>query len=278
MTASVLLFLCLLMGMGVSGVWARGGPGTQLVLVLDCSQVEGTVAVQSTQGGWGGVFINPAPGAAIILRSPGCQDLCLADLHPAGTAPGGRPLDIASQPLHLQTFQAVSEAPAKSPLSPGPGKKIPGQKTSYLTQKFNRPWVWLALSAVGVVFVLVSAFLLLRLRYEADDFEGEEDPGGSSGKSILRLKAQVETLAQEKAELEAALKEKTREIHRLLGKKAELEAALERIQKKSRENLQALGEMEKKLEIAEQEVQGVRQEYMALYARNQQGKETLKKN
>ncbi|MEJ2070797.1 MAG: hypothetical protein P8X58_10405, partial [Syntrophobacterales bacterium] len=156
--------------------------------------------------------------------------------------------------------------------------KILGQKTSSLTQKFNRPWVWLALSAVGVVFVLVSAFLLLRLRYEADDFEGEEDPGGSSGKSILRLKAQVEILAQEKAELEAALKEKTQEIHRLLGKKAELEASLERIQKNSRENFKALGEMEKKLEIAEQEVQGVRQEYMALYARNQQGKETLKKN
>lgn len=241
-------------------------------------QVEGTVAVQSTQGGWSGVFINPPPGAAIILRSPGNQDLCLADLRLAGTAPGGRPLDIASKPLRLETSQEVSDAPAESPVSPGSAEKIQREDDPSLTQKFSRHWVWLSLSVVGVVVVLVSAFLLLRLRREADDFEDEEDSGGSSGKNILRLKAQVETLAKAKAELEAALKEKNQEIKRLQAEKVDLEGELERSQKKYQENLRSLEEMEKKLTEVEQEAQGVRQEYMALYARNQREKETLKKN
>jgi hypothetical protein len=235
-------------------------------------QVAGTVAVQSAQGGWGGVFINPDPGAAIILRSPDCRDLCLADLHLAGTAPGGRLLDIASKPLRLGIPQEVKNAPAKSP------EKIPQKNGLTLTHKFKRHWIWLALIAVGVVVLLVSALLLFRLRREADDTEDEEDLDGSSGKSILRLKAQVESLAKDKAELEVALQEKNQEINRLLAEKTELEETLDRTQQKSQENLQALEEMEQKLGEAEQEVQGVRQEYMALYARNQQDKESLKKN
>jgi chromosome segregation ATPase len=130
---------------------------------------------------------------------------------------------------------------------------------------------------VGAVFVLVAAFLLFRLRREGDDFEDEEESGGSSGKNILRLKAQVETLAKEKGELEVALKEKNQEINRLQEEKVELEAALESTQTKSQENFKTLEEMEKKLAEAEQEAQGFRQEYMALYARNQQEKESLKK-
>jgi hypothetical protein len=148
-TASVLLFLCLLLVTAVSGVWARGGPRPQLVLVLDFSRVAGTVTVHSAQGGWSGVFINPAPGAAIVLRSPGCQDLCLAELHLNGPAPGGPPLNIASRPLRLKTSQEVSDAPAKSPLNPGPAKQIPRQNTPSLIQKFSQRWVWLALSAMG---------------------------------------------------------------------------------------------------------------------------------
>ena len=235
-------------------------------------QVAGTVAVQSPQGGWGGVFINPDPGAAIILRSPGCRDLCLADLHLTSTAPGGRLLDIASKPLCLETSQEVKKATTKSP------EKISQKNGPTLTHKFKRHWIWLALIAVGVVVLLVSALLLFRLRHEADDAEEEEDLDASSGKSILRLKAQVEALAKDKAELEGALQEKNQEINRLLAEKTELEESLERAQQKSQENLKALEEMEQKLGEAEQEVQGVRQEYMALYARNQQDKESLKKN
>ena len=88
----------------------------------------------------------------------------------------------------------------------------------------------------------------------------------------------MEALAKDKAELEGALQEKNQEINRLLAEKTELEESLERAQQKSQENLKALEEMEQKLGEAEQEVQGVRQEYMALYARNQQDKESLKKN
>jgi dsDNA-specific endonuclease/ATPase MutS2 len=49
------------------------------------------------------------------------------------------------------------------------------------------------------------------------------------------------------------------------------------VSEKSQANIKSLEELEKKLEEADQEAEGVRQEYMALYARNQREKETYKK-
>jgi hypothetical protein len=84
-------------------------------------QLEGAVTLQSAQGSLAGVLISPAPGAEIIISQPsGCQDTCLADLQLTGTAPGGRPLVIASGPRRLTVSPAVPErtaAPADKKIS-----------------------------------------------------------------------------------------------------------------------------------------------------------------
>lgn len=268
--------------------WYRITPqptGAQVLLPLSFKpdpgrrpeQVGGTVTLKSAPGGLGGVFINPAPGAEIILgRPPGCQDLCLADFQLTGTAPGGRPLDIDSGSIHLETPKKAIDTPDKLSARTSSEEKVQRTHPSLLTKKVKRRWVWLALSAVGGVIFLVSAILMLRLRHEADGSESE-DSGGFFRKNILRLKAQVENLAKEKAELEAALKDKNKQFNQLQAEKAELEEALERSQKKSQANLKTLEDLEKKLEETEREAQGVKQEYMALYARSQQEKESFKK-
>ena len=63
-----------------------------------------------------------------------------------------------------------------------------------------------------------------------------------------------------------------------MAEKTDLQAELERISSKTKGNVQSIEELEKKLEQAEQEAKGVQEEYMALYARNQQEKEAIKKN
>jgi len=131
---------------------------------------------------------------------------------------------------------------------------------------------------MGVTVFLASLLLFLRLRSEPDDAEGEDGSGGSSRKNILRLKAQVEVLAKEKAQLQAALEEKKGQLDRLQAEKAEVEASLQRVKAKSQTNLNSLEKLEKKLEAAESEAKAVRQEYMALYARKQKEKETLQKS
>jgi hypothetical protein len=78
--------------------------------------------------------------------------------------------------------------------------------------------------------------------------------------------------------MQAALEEKNLEAATILAEKTDLQAELERISSKTKGNFQSIEELEKKLEQAEQEAKGVQEEYMALYARNQQEKEAIKKN
>jgi hypothetical protein len=240
--------------------------------------VEGALTLKAAPGGLSGVLISPAPGAEIVLaQSPG-HDFCWADLRLRGTAPDGRPLNIASGPVRLQTPPKDSDAPDQARVHPGAEERVQRENPWSLTQKFRRRWIWLALCAVGGGIILVAAFLLWRLRTEAAGSDDEEGYGGASPQSVLRLKAQVENLTKEKSELEAALQEKTKQFKQLQAEKAELQTDLERLQKKSQANIRTLGELEKKLAAAEQETQGMKQEYMALYARNQREKEVLKKN
>ncbi len=242
-------------------------------------KVAGTLTLKSTLGSLSGAFINPAPGAEIILdRSPGGDGFSLADLRLKGTAPDGRPLAITSGPLRLQTTPGNnSEEAAQPPGKPDSQEEIQAEDSSSLAQKLKRGWVWLALCAVGGGVLLVCAFLLWRLRGEAEDFEDEEELGSSST-GVLRLKAQVETLAKEKGELETALKEKNEQISQLQAEKGELEADLERTKEKVQTNLQSIKDLENKLKENEEEAARVREEYMALYARNQREQEAMKKN
>lgn len=239
-------------------------------------QVEGTLTLKSTLGSLSGILINPAPGAEIIVeRSPGSDNFCRADFHLDGTGPEGRPLDITSGPLRLETTQSP-ENPAP-PVKPDSREEVQGKTSIPLTQKFMASWVWLALCAVGGGVLLASAVLLWRLRREAGDFEDEEDYGNSPA-GVLRLKAQVESLAKEKGELEVALKEKTQQLNQLQAEKTELQADLERSKQKSQDFSKNMQDLERKLAETDEEAKRVKQEYMALYARNQREQETLKKN
>jgi hypothetical protein len=73
----------------------------------------------------------------------------------------------------------------------------------------------LALSGIGLVIVL-GAGVLFWLEGRGDrDAEEDEAPDDSSGKSVLRLQAQVDALLKEKAQLQAALEEKKRQTEQL---------------------------------------------------------------
>jgi hypothetical protein len=242
-------------------------------------RVEGTITLQSAQGSLAGALINPAPGSEIILaQPPGCQDFCLADLHLTGTALGGRPLVIASGPRRLTIPQTAPEKPAALAAKPVTEPKTQVSKPSSTTIKSKRRWLWLALMGLGLVFFLVAGLLFWLEGREDQDSEGEKDPDDTSGKSVLRLQAQVEALLKEKAQLQGALEEKNRQVDQLQAEKADLQAELERVRTRSQGSSKSLEDLEKKLDEAEREAKGFQQEYMALYARSQEEKETIKKN
>jgi hypothetical protein len=232
-------------------------------------QVRGTVTLQSAQGGLSGSLITPAPGSEIILNQPlGCQDNCWAELHLRGTAPGGRPLAIASGP--------VPKILRKDPEKPGELRPEPAALEKAQTspaRKAKRRWLWLALMGAGLAVLLAAGLLLWREGPETGEAEG----GPDTGNNILRLQAQLENLNKEKAQLQATLEEKNLHAAHLLSEKADLQTDLERVSSQSKGNIQSIEELEKKLGEAEREAEGVQQEYMALYARNQQEKEEFKK-
>ncbi len=242
-------------------------------------QVEGTVTLQSSQGSLAGVFINPAPGSEIIVAQPsGCQDSCQADLQLTGTAPGGRPLAITSGPRPLTVPQTAPEKPGDLDTKKVSKEKAQVKQSPPVTRKSKRRWVWLVLMGMGLVFFLVAGLLLWQERRGDQDEEGDEEADDGSGKNVLRLKAQVEGLLKEKAQLQGTLEEKDRQVEKLEAEKAKMQAELERAKTKSQGSSKTLEELEKRLEEAEREAKGFQQEYMALYARSQQDKETIKKN
>jgi hypothetical protein len=242
-------------------------------------QVEGAVTLQSAQGSLAGVLINPAPGAEIIMSQPsGCQDTCLANLQLTATAPGGRSLIIASGPRALSVPPAAPE-PAAAPAD----KKISHEKaqaphTAAGIKKSKRRWLWLALSGIGVLFFLGAGLLFWLEGREGQDSEEDGDPEVTSGDGDPRKQAQVDALLKEKAQLQAALEEKKSEAEQLKKEKADLQEELERTRARSEGSSKNLEELERRLEEAEQEAKGFQQEYMALYARSQEEKTTIKKN
>jgi len=239
--------------------------------------VEATLTLQSAQGSLAGSLINPAPGSAIIMSKPsGCQDTCLADLQLTATAPGGRPLVIASGPRPLTFQPAASEATAE-PDDKKIEAKAQAPHNPAKTRKSKRRWLWLVLSGTGVVFFLGAGVLFWLDSRGGQEAEGDEDGDKPSGKGALRHQAQVDVLLKEKAQLQAALDEKKRQSEQLEKEKAALQAELDRNKSKSEGSSKSLEELGKRLEEAEREAKGFQQEYMALYARSQEEKDTIKK-
>ncbi len=242
-------------------------------LVRRPENLAGCLTLESSTGGLAGVLISPQPGSEIILQEPpGSEGDCLVKLHLRGTAPGGRPLEIASAliPASLQNI------PAKAvKLAPASAAKEKIQATPATKKK--RRWLWLALVGVGITVLMLAGLLLWQDGPGAGSAGGDEE-GADHGNNILRLQAQLEVLSKEKAKMQAALEEKNHEAANILAEKADLQAELDRISAKTKGNVQSIEELEKKLEQAEQDAKGVQEEYMALYARSQQEKEAIKKN
>ncbi|MFW6127216.1 MAG: hypothetical protein ACOC6K_03280 [Thermodesulfobacteriota bacterium] len=238
-------------------------------------QAKGTLTLKSALGSLSGIMITPDPGAEIILdRSPGSEDISWADLHLQATTAAGRHLDIISGPLRLQNPPSAVNNTTQPPAEPD----SPGEVQEKNQFHFHlKPWMWLALSGLGGGVLLASAFLMWRLRRDAEGLDGEEDFGGHLPTSVLRLKAQVEALVKEKAALEAALKEKTEQWQKVQEEKVELQADLDRYQKKSQEYFKNMQDLEQKVIETDEEAKRVREEYMALYARNQREQRALKK-
>jgi hypothetical protein len=128
-------------------------------------QVVGTLTLKSAQGALAGAFINPAPGAEIILaQPPDCKDPCLADLYLKGTTPGGRSLVIASRPPRLETSGRVTDPPPDPSSKTVSDEQAQESKPLSLTQKIKRRWFWLTLSALGIAVFLASVALLIPWR------------------------------------------------------------------------------------------------------------------
>jgi len=240
--------------------------------------LEGSVTLQSPRGSLAGAFIKPAMGSEIIvLRPPGWEDICRADLQLTALAPGGRPLIIASGPQPL-TIPSGAPETAAAPA----GHAISGKKAQISdpakTRKSKRRWLCLSLAGLGLLFLLGAGLLFWldgRGDQDAEADEGADDP---SDKGNLRQKAKVDVLMKEKAQLQAELEEKKRQVDQLKQEKAALQEELARSKEKSLGSSKTLEELEKRLEEAEREARGFQQEYMALYAHSQEEKNKLKKN
>ncbi len=242
-------------------------------------KLEGTVTLRTGQGTLAGALVSPAPGAKITLPGPfGRSGPSWADLRLTGTTPGGRPLVIASAPTRLKTESPAAPAPPPTDAIVKPPSGKISQSFANLYQKFRRRGLWLGLIVLGLAAFLTATGLYLRQRLQTGETGEEEASSPSSRKNLLRLKAQMENLTKEKGQLQMALEEKGREVSQLKAENADLEASLARQQERSQTSMRSLEDLEKKLEDTVQESKAVQEEYMALFARNEQEKSTLKKN
>lgn len=240
--------------------------------------LEGALWLTSPEGSVAGALVKPAPGTELVLGHlpfpPGTYQV---DLELQGRSAEGRHLTIAPPSGRLQIPpRTAGEPAARIPAPDPPGKPSP-PGTPSRSFKAGRKTLWLGLSLLGLAILGIAGFLHLRPRLWRKGPTGP-DQEGAFEEGNLRLKAQVELLTKEKIKLQEALKEKEECIKALAAEKAELQAELARLQEKSLASAKTLEELEQKLKEAEKEAEAVHSEYMALYARSQGAKETLKKN
>jgi len=289
------------------------GPGQVEYLLSpgrEVAQMVGCFSIINPDGGVAGTFGQPLPGRGFRFSFPpelsGSYQL---NAHLTGATASGRPLVLQPPPVNVNLAAgAAAKGPKKADPAPemGPKKaaaaseeqtkaaasdpkivpksadKAPSAATAVPASR-SRKWLWFAvlgLAAGAITLVTVAytfrpkalGFLILKPSQKTitDDMSPEQQN--------LLLKAHVETLQKEKAKLLKDLEGMREHIEKLKGAKEELEARLGQPSKEYQEKTKMIKELESRLEEAENEAKNVQQEYMALYARSQEEKQTLKKS
>jgi len=281
-----------------------GDGATQVEYLLspgrEVAQMVGCFSIINPDGGVAGTFGQPLPGSGFRFSFPpelsGSYQL---NAHLTGATASGRPLVLQPPPVNVnlaagaaakgqkKTDPTADMGPKKAAAASDPkiGQKSadgPASAATAAPVPRSRKWLWfVVLGVAGVAITLVTvaytfrpkalSFLILKPTEKniSDDMSPEEQN--------LLLKAHVEKLLKEKAQLLKNLDEMREKIEKLTAAKEELEARLGQPSKEYQEKTKVIKELEQRLEQAESEAKSVQEEYMALYARSQQEKQTLKK-
>ncbi|MFZ5453986.1 MAG: VWA domain-containing protein [Thermodesulfobacteriota bacterium] len=279
------------------------------------SHLAGWISLSSPSGGVAGKFVDLGPGKSFqFALPPDLSGSYQASWEFRGVTASGRPLALQPPPLRLNLHpgapasvigpKSTAAAPEKgtNDTASAPKKALPdpvltpmkGAKTgaavlspeaAAIAAK-RRKWLWITVMALAaLVIILGTAVYLfwpqaLRLfisrvsKKSIADIPAEEmDPEQLN----LLLKAQVESLQKEKRKLLADMGEMRNRIDKLISEKEELEARLGEPSREYQQKSKVIKELEQRLEEAEKEAKSVQEEYMALYARSQQEKQTIRK-
>jgi Mg-chelatase subunit ChlD len=239
--------------------------------------LHGWVSVQPASGGVAATLICPNAGN-FALSMPGNY------FRPAGIAarlagvtPAGRPVAIRPAPVRSEaaTPDAVA-ALSQSRVSARLQEKLRSIRARL------RPWAWAFKAATLILLAagLAAAGVLLTRRYGWGFLQpspGSRCPSDGDSQERLLLLAQIESLQKAKADLAAKLSQFEAKLKRADTEKAGLTTKLEQHSQRVQEKAKIIADLEKKLQDAKHEADAVQQEYMALYARNQEGKGLLRK-
>jgi hypothetical protein len=264
------------------------------------SQLAGWINISDPAGGVAGKFVQPSPQSKFSFTLPsGLSGSYLVSLELSGVATSGRPLFLQPPALQLQLSPAAGSAgmgPANAAAASEEGPKgvaaaaDTGPKSAAPTSFLGRANVYARnhkLLLVAVIGLLIAAIILFTVAYVfrppalrfliINRSGGEITDDMPPEKQNLLLKAQVESLQKEKGKLLADIGEMREQIEKLTAAKEELEAKLGEPSAEYQEKSKIIKELESKLVEAEKEAKAVQEEYMALYARSQKEKQTLKK-
>lgn len=287
----------------VQPVTGDGPPQVEFLPSPDrkAARLAGWVSISALAGGVAGKFVHPPPGSIFrFALPPDLSGSYLVNLDFSGVTASGRPLVLQPPPLRLDLTPAAA-ASARRPQSAA-AASAPGSKSAAVTSSLgpnsaaaassplaagtmsrSRKWLWVAVMVLtGTIIILVTVAYVfqppsLRFLIIRRSSRGAVDEDMPPEKLNLMLKAQVESLQKEKGKLLADMGEMRQQIEKLTAAKEELEARLGQPSQEYQQKSKIINELEQRLEEAEKEAKSVQEEYMALYARSQKEKQTLKK-
>jgi hypothetical protein len=239
----------------------------------------GWLSLRPDTGGLAAVLFRPAQDGSFSLRLPGPRPPAAADVLLTGTAPPGRPVFIQPRFPNVAPAMAGDAGPPGAFLANLRAKlrQLRAQGLSGAGFLQSRAAILAALALLAGA--LAAAGWLTRQRWRALLLKGLTThvfAPGDGGENLMVL-AQLEVLQKEKADLAAKCVELEKRLKHLTAENVELAKKLEQQSLTFKEKSKAMGELEQKLQEAELEAKAVQEEYMALYARNQEEKQGLKK-